>query len=331
MSSLQRPWAGLIRFTGLTSKHSIKYAEGPVEYLRMLTIILTIQCCAGSTEAADSSPQEAYDNERVITEADGSKTRLVRWAIGRRDHVATLRIPEVYASAVMSVGCHPFGKDAVDPNCAQPYSTGLSLDAMLPDFRPRPKRRLTGDEERWTITIMIDSVLTGLSEQNEADSMQIKASVEFEGLNSGPDRKGYPLIVKEPRFGLNRIGLDAVQSPRKAWFDDFYFSGQPFSSADLFTCPVYQPSVRMLPWASHDNGFRICRQFIEADDIFVCSVEDMPTRDVDPHFPGIPLCKHWFTVPEISAIVSVTYERQHLKDWQKIKQQTLDMISRFHK
>jgi hypothetical protein len=303
-----------------------------MNYFQIVMSFLIVQIFTGSTLAIaeGNNTGKAYQNELVVTEPDGTRVRMVRWAIGSRDHVVTLRIPEAYASAIMSVGCHPFGKGSVDPNCAQPYSEGLTLEALLPDFTPKPRRKLTEEEEGRSIRISIDSILIGRSGDSEADRMQIRASTRFEGLNAGPDRKGYELIVKEPRYGLNRVGLEASRSPRKEWFDDFLFSSAtPFSPADLKTCPIYKPPERM-GLRPNDTVLRMCRQFIEAKDFLVCRVEEMPTRYNAPKaFPGIPHCDQWFAATDISAIVIIFYERQHLKDWRTIMQQTLDFISTF--
>jgi|SRR5215471_11821045 hypothetical protein len=50
--------------------------------------------------------QPYRDNERMVTEPDGTKVVLIRWPVGSRDNVVTLRIPMAY---VPLVGTAPFG------------------------------------------------------------------------------------------------------------------------------------------------------------------------------------------------------------------------------
>lgn len=291
-------------------------------YPRLLICLLAAATAIGSSAvtAQDKPPEKAYENERVVTEPDGSRTRLVRWAIGSRDNIVTLRVPEVYVSAAMFFGCHR--KDAVDPNCAQPPA--LALQAMMPDFSPPWRRRMTREEERRFFGIFIESVLASAHQWTETDRQQSRASIEFESLNSRSEKQGFPFIVKEPRFGLNRVGPNVHPAPDDALFDDFLFtSAQPFTSDELNTCTLYQPSERMRPtWHGSGKGPRMCRQFIETEDFFVCSVDEMP----DPENAARGFCQHWFAVPSISAVVEVSYGRRYLKDWRKIKQQTLDFI-----
>src|SRR3954454_9467021 len=135
--------------------------------------LAAIGCAAAQAPAGSgAAPASIYrDDEPLVTEPDGQRVWHIRWAVGGRDRITTLRIPAAYVE-LAGAGCHPFGPTATDPGCQQPCAVSILLQAMLPDFTPRPARKLTPEEEDQVVHILLKTVMTGRPGRTEAEALR---------------------------------------------------------------------------------------------------------------------------------------------------------------
>lgn len=297
----------------------------------IVAVIIAILLGDGQPKAELTSARQVgngapfRDNNKVATGPDGRVFRFVRWAIGSRDDIVTLRIPVGFTSAVMGIGCHAFGPSYTDPNCLQPYATTLLLRVMLPDFTPVPTRMLASDETSRVARISVESILSGKPNRTPASALASVARIKLGSLVAGPMSRLFSLTIKPSRFELQRVGPEPRwPAPEMTTVKDFYYSARGHVPVDVESCPEHQVTADELLLSSK---VRICQEYLDAADFAFCTVEEVPDRRADPGFRGVPLCEQWFAAPEHSAIVAITYERQHLENWREIKRRTLSLLA----
>ena len=245
------------------------------------------------TREARTGAQPYRDNERVIVEPDGSKIFLVRWAIGSRDHVVTLRIPLEH---VPIAGAASFGATYPDPNYQQPFMTTIGFDAMLWDMRPVVRNRhLPREEGNQLIHGLIESIFAGSRVRSEAEQLGYMAERRLSAVRQNSYQLKYHLRIgeKQDRFGLQRFGaLHDLGDRTPVGLEDLYYDArEPQKSENFMLC---------------------------TDDV----VPDDPPSGKYAN-PG---CQHWFAVPELSATVKITYRRRHLARWREIKRLAIDLL-----
>ena len=193
----------------------------------ILSQVLIFSWAVLGSPCADA--QARPDNERVVTEADGTKTVLVRWAIGSRDNIVTLHIPLAYLPIV--------GADSRN----DPFMGTKVFEAMLWDLHPKPRNReLPRSERNQLVTGMIESVLAGTKRRNETEQLSTRAKNNLESVKHNAYQTKYHLEVAEKpgRFGLKRIGaIHTLGNQTPVGLDDFYYTGSdPETSPDFMLC-----------------------------------------------------------------------------------------------
>jgi hypothetical protein len=256
-------------------------------------------------------------NEWIEKAPDGTLLRNIRWAIGARDHVELLKVPQSYIE--FSGGCFAF--DHVDPNCKQPYSSIVLLRAMLPDFRPPPGRPISREEDNDVVHLNLQSNLIG-----PRTDLETRRPVGFaKGALFGPvadfGRQGSILVEKEPRYGLRRIGLSNdviehfVSTPETGIIDEYYIPQKvPGEYADSVTC---EPIVTV-PDDPYKPTVKACAAWLKSDLFITCMAEALPYSGEPTHAHYVPSCKTAFNDPRLSAFVVARFDRRHLAEWQRI-------------
>jgi hypothetical protein len=120
-------------------------------------------------EQLRAGAQPNRDNERIVTEPDGAKVVFIRWPVGSRDNIVTLRVPMAY----VPLGTTPLGPDHRDSNHREPFPTTkvFDIDAMLWDMDPLPRdRQLTTEQRNMVVFGTIESIYAGSRIRNEANN-----------------------------------------------------------------------------------------------------------------------------------------------------------------
>jgi hypothetical protein len=216
----------------------------------------------------------------------GHPVRFVRWPIGSSSDLVVLQIPFAYIE--FAGGCSIYDPSSSNGECRTPFSsTAPLLQAMLPDLSPVPQRSLSDEEAQRVIHIKIDSVFAG-RERTIAETLQSYSAIRLEGfdidaglrLGIRPWRQDL-LIYKEPRFGLERIGLRHDQPPAEAASlrDFLYLPSRSGDHPDPQTCPEFDwPAT----WPLSQGKVRICRAWAESSDFLTCTDGAAPNRIPPP-------------------------------------------------
>jgi len=126
--------------------------------------------------------------KQIVTEPDGRKVALVRWAIGSRDNVTTLRIPLAY---VPILG---------DDRLPDPFAATFVAEAMLWDMSPVPRdRSWTRADENQRVGGLIESRFAGTTVRNEVQQLRSRASIRLAAVKENAYQLQYSLrIVQKP-------------------------------------------------------------------------------------------------------------------------------------
>ena len=238
--------------------------------------------------------QPNRDNERIVTEPDGAKVVFIRWPVGSRDNIVTLRVPMAY----VPLGTTPLGRNNRDSNHREPSPTTkvFDIDAMLWDMDPLPRdRQLTTEQRNMVVFGTIESIYAGSRIRNEAQQLKLIAKARLEGIrrNYYQTRYRLPIVEKPGRFDLRRIGaVHDLGGRTPVGLNDFYYSGD-------------QPET--------------------ANDFLLCTDEAVPDDPPSGKFAN-PGCQQWFALSELSATVKATYRRRHLGEWREIKRRVSELI-----
>jgi len=167
--------------------------------------------------------------KQIVTEPDGRKVALVRWAIGSRDNVTTLRIPLAY---VPILG---------DDRLPDPFATVFVAEAMLWNMGPVPRgRSWTRADENQRVSGLIESRFAGTTVRNEVQQLRSRASIRLAAVKENAYQLQYSLrIVQKPEhFGLKRIGaVHNLGDGTPVGLKDFYYVGDdPEQTSDFMTC-----------------------------------------------------------------------------------------------
>jgi hypothetical protein len=269
-------------------------------------------------------------NEWIETAPDGTLLRNIRWAIGARDHVELLKVPQSYIE--FSGGCFAF--DHVDSNCKQPYSSIVLLRAMLPDFRPLPGRPISREEDNDVVHLNLQSNLIGPRTDLDTRRPVGFAKQALSGRVPGFSPKGPVLVEKEPRFGLRRIGLPddvierVVSTPDTGILDEYYIPQNGSGEfADSQTC---EPIVA-LPDDTYRPVAKACIAWLSSDLFITCMAEALPYSGEPTHAHYVPSCQAAFTQHSLSAFVVARFDRRHLPEWRRIVSHSKVLLENFLK
>jgi hypothetical protein len=235
---------------------------------------------------------------RVMTEPNGEKTVLIKWAIGTPDNIVTLRQPLGH----MSLWAGAMGAwlgSAVDGSAET-----FSFLALLPDMRPWTKETLedfTRPGGGNNVEGLVESVVWAGSARREKDFLAVRLEIERQYLVQGTRAPPSITIEAKPdRFGLKRIGprnIPADINPYTALRDLYYLGETPESS------PFF----------------------------IVCDAEEVRSKEDDPDAVFVPHCEQYLMLPELSAIVKFDYRRVFLPDWREIQSKVERLLLSFHK
>lgn len=255
----------------------------------------------------DTPPQKACrtnqpfcNNEWEAIAANGTKFWMVQWAVESPENVVTLRIPFEVVEPIGRAGCSSiFGSEYRDPNCQQSYATSLVLRAVLPDLTPYPKMRAsTENEEDNAISIILVSQIWALPKTSLSEKFVEYSKFHRHMLTTGQNRI-FPIVEKENRFDLKRVGPDHNKYGYAAVsLKDFLYDGPDIDASS---------------------------------NVIVCTVEEVPTRDVDPNAKARPSCQHYFMDQTLTAYIQLNYKRQNLKNWKNIRKEVTRLISNLRK
>jgi hypothetical protein len=231
------------------------------------------------------------ENERVIIDLDGKKIVLVQWAIGSRENIVTLRVPLEHTKLIGGPSPH-----YPDPNYQQPFRLSLLFDGMLWDLSPVPRGvKLTRPEQNLLVFGMVDSVFYGSKVRNAIEQLHGRAIVAIQGIHSSSFRDKYkhPIVEKQERFGLRRIGAaHDLGDQTSVFLHDLYYAGE-------------RPE--------------------EATDFMLCTDDAVPDDPPPGKFDN-PGCQHSFALPELSATVQMSYRRRNLSEWRDIKRKVINLL-----
>jgi hypothetical protein len=190
-------------------------------------------------EQLRAGAQPNRNNERIVTEPDGAKVAFIRWPVGSRDNIVTLRVPMAY----VPLGTTPLGRNNRDSNHREPFATTkvFDIDAMLWDMDPLPRdRRLTTEQKNMVVFGTIESIHAGSRIRNEARQLKLIVKARLEGIrrNYYQTRYRLPIVEKRGRFDLRRFGaVHDLGARTRVGLNDFYYSGdQPETASDFLLC-----------------------------------------------------------------------------------------------
>lgn len=237
-------------------------------------------------------------NERVIIGPDGKKIVLVQWAIGSRENIVTLRVPLEQTLLIGGPSPH-----YPDPNYRQPFMLSLLFEGMLWDLSPVPRSasllprggNLTRPERNLLLTGIIHSIFRGSKVRTAIEQLHSNAAIAIQGIHNNPYTHKFklPIIEKQGRFGLRRIGMAhdlGEQTP--VFLRDLYYAGE-------------RPE--------------------EASDFMLCTDDAVPDDPPPGKFDN-PKCRHSFALPELSATVQMSYRRRNLSEWRDIKRKVINLL-----
>ena len=215
----------------MTSKRTVNFLLSAVAATAIALLLLAsgslIWQRTSVVQAASSSAQ--YQNERIVAEPDGTKIVLVRWAIGSRDNVETLRIPLAYLPIV--------GADANGPD---PFMWQELFEAKLWDMQPAARVKIDSRaEQNLLIRGLVESSIAGRV-RTEADQLQSIARTRLTMLRRNYYQTRYQLRItqKFDQFGLHRIGaVHELGNQTPVSLKDFYYVGNdPETASDFLLC-----------------------------------------------------------------------------------------------
>jgi hypothetical protein len=196
--------------------------------ISLFFVILPISIAsAESTIRQKGVPSE---NEWITTGLNGEKIVHVRWPIGSRNNVVTLRVPFAYLPIV--------GADSKGP---APFMTTKVFDAMLWDMRSLPRHvQLSNEQQKNIVFGLIESIYSGQKERDVAGQLHSRATISLHHVRNNFYQRQYGLKIAEKpdRFGLRRIGpIHNLGQRTPVGLKDFYYTGEsPEVAGDFLTC-----------------------------------------------------------------------------------------------
>lgn len=300
-------------------------------FLVITLLIFEAQIAGAFGQIATTNPPVAYKNYWIRQDANGNKTYNFRWSLGTPEKIVTMQIPLSYIDFPESCGTTTSGE--IGGNCRQPYALdGPLLRVLLPDLETIPDNGPQISTGR-ALSIRMKSATPKefgpLKEalRRYAYSGLWRALVTMPQSSSQPQHSGqeYPLTYREDRAGMARIGVKHGDVGDTAiQYNDFLYLPMHNDDRNIENCKA-DKDPRLTGILAK---VRICQEWIEAEDFMNCNDEAVATRET-PGAKYRPLCIQYFGVKEINAVVWITYERQHQKEWRSIKEKVTALLLSF--
>jgi hypothetical protein len=248
---------------------------------------------------------------RVVCARDGTPQYVEhKWPFGNPQNIGTLRVPWGYRHMIFgpSIGGQ-LTNNGHRPSLEQGYG-GLFMWALLPDVSPHNQRVPPVVETRGQfdlVTVQVSPPAPSFVEiWTTAEWLRRRRISLQQDLNIGPVYRDMPLVRKESRFGLNRIG------PEKVVIDPSY---------ELRQFKPGLPPYKDL-WFNGDK-LEISTTIIVCGSDYISNGE----REIDNN--PRTLCHHEFAHSGINSGIRLTYWKMHHENWRSIQERVTSLLDSF--
>ncbi|MCB8823182.1 hypothetical protein [Microvirga rosea] len=251
---------------------------------RYLAVLITMIGADSAIARAASSPPSAK----------GQKVVFIPWMVRNPDRVITLRQPAGYTSLWGGAVSAWLGKDYPNQGIAANGAEAIFLfAALLPDLSPRTPDNLADFTRPGGGDKLEGAVEAGFivgSDVTEGKRYEIKLSLAQRFLVdlTEPELRNRPLERRAPKFGLNRIGIQAPLPELNPYtkVKDLLFLGEDVERSPLF---------------------------------IVCDSDQRRSKEEDPSAKIVAQCEQTMVFLPLNAVVRFRYRRVFLEDWKNIQ------------
>ncbi|WP_156878494.1 hypothetical protein [Roseomonas gilardii] len=300
-------------------------------FLVITLLLFEAQLAGAFGQIATTNPPTAYKNYWISQDANGNKTYNFRWSLGTPEKIVTMQIPLSYVDFPESCGTTTSGE--IGGNCRQPYAlAGPLLRVLLPDLETIPDKGPRVSTGRALSINMTSATPKGFGPLKEAlrrlaysGIWRVLANMPQSSSQSQHTSEDHPLTYREDRAGMARIGVKHVDVGEAAIrYHDFLYLPTNNDNRNIDSCKADEDPLLTGILAK----VRICQEWAAAKDFMICNDEAVATRET-PGAKYRPLCTQYFGIDEIDAVVWITYERQHQKEWRSIKEKVTALLLSF--